>query len=315
MLTPHEVFVKKIIPNIKGLIAVKLINEYGITQIEAARLLNVTQAAISQYITKDINIYIKLLNEIGLEKDFYLPALDNILSGIINQQILINYFNDLWYKLLTSNRICTIHRKFNILLNNCNECYTTYIYKPIIRSKKEEIINEVERAFSILSKVPEFKELIPEVYTNMVRALPNPNSINDVVAYPGRIIPTKDGVKVLGRPAFGSSQHLAKVLIRVNKVYPYVLAAMNIKFDDKVKRAVEISGLNYCFSEAEVIDNEEGIINGIVRSLEKYGFKPIIFDRGGKGFEANTYIFGIDLYDVIDKVMSIIWGLRIDAKR
>ncbi len=315
MLTPYEVYVKKIIPYIKAIIAIKLVNERKLTQIEVARLLGVTQAAISQYLSKGEEHYIKTLEDLGLDREAFIYGLEKVVSEVDSVSGLISFFNDLWYKLLFTRRICSLHKRYNILLNECNVCMTSFIGSFQVKREKEEIIEELEKVFSILSKIPEFRNLIPEVYTNMVRAIPNPVNVDDVAAFPGRIIPTSNGIKVVGKPMFGCSRHLAKVLINVNRLYPYVLAAINIKFNEEIKRAVELAKLQYVYSEVDSIRDEDSIIQGIVRALEKYGFKPIIFDRGGGGFEPNTYILGKDLFDVLDKVVSILWGLRIGAKR
>jgi predicted transcriptional regulator len=51
MKTPCEDIIKEIIPTIRALIAKDLCSKYGFTQIEAAKKLGITQAAISQYIS------------------------------------------------------------------------------------------------------------------------------------------------------------------------------------------------------------------------------------------------------------------------
>jgi len=51
MKTPCEEVIKEVIPTIRALIAKDLCLKYGFTQIEAAKKLGITQAAISQYIS------------------------------------------------------------------------------------------------------------------------------------------------------------------------------------------------------------------------------------------------------------------------
>ncbi|MCD6510950.1 MAG: helix-turn-helix domain-containing protein [Thermoprotei archaeon] len=45
-----EVMTKLIVPAIRALVAIKLINEYGMTQVEVAKRLGLTQPAISYYL-------------------------------------------------------------------------------------------------------------------------------------------------------------------------------------------------------------------------------------------------------------------------
>ncbi len=51
MKTPCEYAIKEIIPAIRALIAKNLCSKYGFTQVEAAKKLGITQAAISQYLS------------------------------------------------------------------------------------------------------------------------------------------------------------------------------------------------------------------------------------------------------------------------
>ncbi len=46
-----EVFVRKILPATRALVAKVLVKEYGLTQLEASKVLGVTQASINYYLT------------------------------------------------------------------------------------------------------------------------------------------------------------------------------------------------------------------------------------------------------------------------
>jgi len=310
MLTSHEIFTKKVIPYIKALIAIKLINN-GHTQIEVSRILGVSQAAISQYLSNGETYYRNKLQDIGINEELYIDGLEELSSqaSIPDTTEIIMFINDLWVRLINSGRLCRIHKRFNILLNNCNVCLFS---NPMMEvNDREKVLNELKRAFKILSKIPEFKILIPEVYSNLARALPNPTSIRDIAAFPGRIIPVGKYIKTVGDPAFGASKHLAKILLMVTKLYPNILAIMNIKYDDMIYKAVKRSGLSHAYTiKRKGEKGDDAVINGLRRVIERRGIKNVIFDRGGEGLEPVTYIFGTDSYDIVDKVVSIIWGLR-----
>ncbi len=50
MILPEELASKSVIPAIRALIVKRLVKEYGMTQQEAAKLLGVTQPAVSKYL-------------------------------------------------------------------------------------------------------------------------------------------------------------------------------------------------------------------------------------------------------------------------
>lgn len=309
MLTPHEFYTKKIVPYLKAILALKLLDK-GFTQIDISRILGVSQAAISQYSNNGLRYYFEKLLEVGVNEELYSLAIEDLTSGDAVPDIkdIINFLNDFWIRLMNSGILCKAHRKENVLLNKCNVCIpaTSFKYR---RDDREQIIIELKRVYSILSKLPEFRELIPEVYSNVARALPSPSSLNDIAAFPGRIIPVKNGIKIVGEPSFGSSKHLAKILIKISKLYPDTLAIMNIKYDRRILNAVRRMGLLYTYT-IRYGNQEEDVVKGVIKAIEKYGFRHIIFDKGGKGLEPITYILGSDSYELIEKVMSVIWGLK-----
>ena len=46
-----EVYAKRILPTLRALVAKIMVNEYGLTQLDAAKMLGVTQASINYYLT------------------------------------------------------------------------------------------------------------------------------------------------------------------------------------------------------------------------------------------------------------------------
>jgi predicted fused transcriptional regulator/phosphomethylpyrimidine kinase/predicted transcriptional regulator len=316
MLTPHEIFAKKVVPYLKAIIAIKLI-ENNYTQIEVARLLSVSQAAISQYLDKGLKYYLSRLAEVGIDEEIYKYHVEELVSSNVelDSKEIIEFFNDLYVRLLTSGSLCNIHKKHNILLDECEICILQLSQMGRVE-EKDQILNEVKRAYEILCRLPDFKNLIPEVYSNIARAIPRPSSINDIAAFPGRIIKTKDGVKVVGEPTFGASKHLAKILLKINKLYPNILAIMNIKYDDEIYRAVVSSGLKYIYSVRDGnAMGEDVVIEGVYKALKRYGLKYVVFDRGGEGLEPVTYLLGTDSYDVVSKVLAILNAMRKNNSR
>lgn len=96
MKTPCEEVIKEIIPTVRALIAKDLCLKYGFTQIEAAKKLGITQAAISQYISsKRGGKKLKKLKSLSGVKSLIQEISKNIAEGKISKKEL-------------SSKICTI---------------------------------------------------------------------------------------------------------------------------------------------------------------------------------------------------------------
>jgi len=60
MILPEELTSKSVIPAIRALIVKRLVQEHGMTQQEAAKLLGVTQPAVSKYLHQKRGVAIRL---------------------------------------------------------------------------------------------------------------------------------------------------------------------------------------------------------------------------------------------------------------
>ena len=60
MILPEELASKSVIPAIRALIVKRLVQEHGMTQQEAAKLLGVTQPAVSKYLHQKRGVAIRL---------------------------------------------------------------------------------------------------------------------------------------------------------------------------------------------------------------------------------------------------------------
>ncbi|MHA1238363.1 MAG: transcriptional regulator [Candidatus Odinarchaeia archaeon] len=78
-----EIVSKNLFPIIRSILAQTLVKKYGLTQIETAKKLGVTQAAVSQYITSKRGAH-------SVPKDILaliLPVTDKLASELINGKI------------------------------------------------------------------------------------------------------------------------------------------------------------------------------------------------------------------------------------
>jgi hydroxymethylpyrimidine/phosphomethylpyrimidine kinase len=144
-------------------------------------------------------------------------------------------------------------------------------------------------------------------------ALPEPKTLEDVAAIPGRIVNAMGRAKASGCPKFGASRHLASTLLAVSDYTPSVRAALNIKFDENLLEAARRLGYicsDYDRSkEPPEVKAAEGETTkwGAREAIKKVGAIPdIIFHRGDWGKEAMIVILGKDAVDAVKKALKII---------
>ncbi|MFN4045915.1 MAG: bifunctional hydroxymethylpyrimidine kinase/phosphomethylpyrimidine kinase [Acidilobaceae archaeon] len=185
-----------------------------------------------------------------------------------------------------------------------------------IPAERYNVLLELEGAVEILkSNSRVVAKLIPEVQTNIVMALPKPYARTplDVAGIPGRIGRFKDTITIPGKPEFGASSHVARAVLVAMDFDPEIRSAINIKYDDEVREAVERLGYTWSYydrrEEPEEVRRIEGatIPWGMRVAIERAGGKvpDVIYDYGAHGKEPITKIFGKNAREVAEKTVKI----------
>jgi hydroxymethylpyrimidine/phosphomethylpyrimidine kinase len=154
--------------------------------------------------------------------------------------------------------------------------------------------------------------IIPEIQSNFVYALPQARKVGEVAAFPGRIVRVGDNVETLHDPEFTSSSHVAAIVLTVMRYDETFRSAMNIRFsEDLVKTCIDAGYDVDCFSRAdepkEVKEKEGSSLEwGTNHVLSKRDTIPdAIFDRGDVGKEPVIRILGQTPAIVAEKVLNI----------
>jgi len=123
MILPEELASKSVIPAIRALIVKRLIEDHGMTQQEAAKLLGVTQPAVSKYIHQKRGAAIKL-NGIK-EIDQATTEIANMVSSQKARPIEVMSKIESACEYVRKNRyMCDLHKKLEpgIDVNSCHIC-------------------------------------------------------------------------------------------------------------------------------------------------------------------------------------------------
>ena len=182
-----------------------------------------------------------------------------------------------------------------------------------IDADRYSVLENLKEALRLLKRTRGFKEVIPEVGTNIGMAIEGATGIEDVAAVDGRIHPTHDGIHS-GCVEFGVSSHIARMILTMMRHEPDKRSAINIKYTLELVSACEDAGLQVAHFEREKEPTGvETMVWGTEEALKHGGrargrAPDVIFDRGAYGKEAMIRIFDTTAVGVVKRLRSLLNG-------
>ncbi len=180
-----------------------------------------------------------------------------------------------------------------------------------------EMRGKMALALDLIEGCGEFAALIPEVRTNLVYALPNAKTREDVLAIDGRITIVSGLPHAAGKPRFGASSHMARLLVELRKTDTSLRAAINFASNPALVRWLE----EYCRSkgwvfsvidrrnEPEEIKETEGASMPwkVKAAIEAAGgvVPKVFYETGAIGKEPVSVLVGHDPIDVAEEICEI----------
>jgi len=180
-----------------------------------------------------------------------------------------------------------------------------------------QMYGRISFAIEEIESCEEFSPLIPEVRTNLVYARPNPKSSEDVLAVDGRITVVRGMPHAAGRPRFGASSHMARLIIEVMKRDPAYRAGVNFASDPRLARWLEgyAGDKGWTYSVIDRRKEPDGIkeMEGgsmpwkVSEAIEAAGGRipKIFYETGAVGKEPVTVLIGRDPLEVAREVCEI----------
>jgi XRE family transcriptional regulator, thiamine biosynthesis regulator len=330
MQPPCEIMMTDFLPNIRGVVSHEL-RDRGESQRRIAVLLGVTQARVSYYLSKKRSYFEQeLAAKFGIgdnETRSYARALAEDVSKSQVDGIFTLY--SIWKNFLFSGVVCRYHQEKSHVLNDCSVCME--LHKPardsldLTAGESDDalVLKNISESVSMIEASPYFPYVMPEVSVNVAMARPNPRTVRDVAAVPGRIDKIHGRAKAFVSPEFGCSNHMSKVLLIVHAKSPAIRAALNLRYDSIIERALELSciPMKVTPSERKIPRrrNEEyysvsrkNSDDPVIARLEKTEFeqsseKPVfaIIDKGSEGLEPMTYLFGQKATEIAEAATKV----------
>ncbi|MDJ0270403.1 MAG: hypothetical protein NXY59_07660 [Aigarchaeota archaeon] len=313
MFPPCEMMVRDFLPNVRGVMIHRL-RKNGHSQLAIAKLLGITQAAVSQSLRRSESFYQRKLQQMGISAEEI-----ELLSKLLQEDLLESPERSngtlyaFWRKLLGDGRLCEYHRTLYPQLASCEICMTP-ISAEALDAKRLDVIRQLEEAVKSIERSPFFSNIMPEVSVNIVYSVDNPQTTADIAAIPGRIVKVGERVQAVGKPVFGASQHMANVLLAVSAVDKRVRAAINLRNDQGMKEIVKSLNIHSQVIEPSRAElSEDDVIRSVANAYARLKTLPAaVFHEGGVGYEPATYIFGenpLQLANIARKIARLYIGL------
>jgi len=178
-------------------------------------------------------------------------------------------------------------------------------------NKKDSIETELSESIQKFTGIKNIYKNIPECQTNFVYSKKNPKSIKEILGISGRIVKAGKKVIVAGDLEYGGSKHVATALLTVNKKFPQIQSAINIKYQNttisKIKKLKFIVSRYDRSQEPIDVKNKGSTIEwGIKSAIKNLKESPdVIFHIGGFGKEPMIIIFGDTPKKILKKISKI----------
>ena len=178
--------------------------------------------------------------------------------------------------------------------------------------QKDNINSELSDAIIKFAEIKNIYKNIPECQTNFVYSKQKPKSTKDVLGVSGRIVKAGRQVIVAGDLMYGGSKHVATALLTINKKFPQICSAINVKYQKQTMLKIKKSKLlvyNYDRSkEPKNIKSKYSTIEWGIKNAIKNSKKlpDVIYHNGDFGKEPMIIVFGENPKKVLEKILKII---------
>lgn len=171
----------------------------------------------------------------------------------------------------------------------------------------------LEHAINEFQNLDHVDLLIPECQTNFVIAKPHAKSINDVIGVTGRIVKAGNKIIIAGNLEYGGSKHVASAVLAMQKKFPQVRSALNIKYNEKIiekfkKAKKTIVSYDREKEPARIkLKENSSVFWGVREAIKKITIQPdVVYHTGDFGKEPMIIVFGKSPTEVVEKISVIL---------
>ena len=179
--------------------------------------------------------------------------------------------------------------------------------------KTDENIITLEEGIENFKNLKKIYTLIPECQTNFVFSKKKIKTRKDVLGVSGRIVKAGKELVMSGTLQYGGSKHVGSALIAINKKFPEIRSALNIKYNSNLinrfrKKSLLVKEYDRNLEPRKMKTKENSSISWGINQAIKNSNKPpdAIFHKGDFGKEPMIMVFGTEPNDVVSKIAKVL---------
>ena len=292
MRPPCELVTRDFLPSVRARTAIALRNK-GLSQSEIARKMDITQAAVSKYLSQPTS---------ATREDDATSALAQKLADMMASESCeidetTKAVCSACMYLRLGSTICQSHRKAVPRLKqaDCQICSELLGGREPTLSGHAQVLADMEVALREIEASDHFALVMPQVRANLVACDANASSDADVAGVPGRITLVNGRAVAHEGPQFGASRHTAQLLLWAKNQWPRIRACLCISGRDNVVQAAETQGF-FVYKITNPATDAHAITESANEAVRKQAVMksllPAIHVPGGIGVEPILYLFG-----------------------
>jgi predicted fused transcriptional regulator/phosphomethylpyrimidine kinase/predicted transcriptional regulator len=304
MRPPCEIAQRDFLRVVRVYVARSLRDE-GFSQTEIASKMDMTQAAVSKYLSQPVT-KTTLAGEIShLSK----RLTEMLKSGEVSQDQVVREICATCMSSRIGSVLCEIHQRKvpSLKAANCQICSTLLGGRDDYLAERAFVISDMQDALGLIEASDTFESIVPQVRANFVACNELAETYKDVVGVPGRITVVDGYARALMSPQFGASRHTAELLLDARKTWTRVRSCLCVSGKDEVAQKAKQIGF-----KVVSIKEPESSASKIVRSLMtirqlpgKRTVYPAIHVPGGYGVEPILYLFGPSAKEVSERSLRL----------
>jgi hypothetical protein len=293
----EEIVVEEFLPTFRSMLA-EALRERGLTQNEVADLLGISQSAVSKYVHGEVGHNQRVLESdrvrelVGRLADGLADGDTTSTEALVEAEVCIR-------ELERGGVLADLHAEAVPELAEYEDAIAVHDPEGRMRAAGR-VRASVRRGLRIVENTSGFGALVPAVGSNLVEALPDAETIEDVAGVPGRILEVRGRATVPGEPEFGVSQHVADVLLAARAAGSDARAALNLRYDPETVAALEAAG-----PTAVEFDAEADLESAVARALSDVPDAGVLYQTGAMGIEPIVYVLGPDAPTVAERVRGV----------
>ena len=304
MRPPCEIVQRDFLRTVRIFVARSLSSD-GYSQTEIASQMELTQAAVSKYLSQPVT-KTRLATEIDILSK---KLTEMIKSGDADADSMVREVCEACMRSRLGSTLCEMHQRKvpSLKAANCQVCAQLLGGSDNELSKRAVIISDMLDALRIIEASESFVGIVPQIRANIVTCDDTAKTTKDVAAVPGRITVINGRARALVSPQFGASSHTSELLLNAMEKWSGIRSCLYVSGRDSVIRAAKKVGFRVVtLKESE--SSSKKIIGTLKSGQAIPGPRtvyPAIHSPGDYGVEPILYLFGPNARELSEKCVKL----------